>query len=287
MRVRLLLALFALLARRRGAAIPARLAVGLGVLAVTLQGSALAGAPRARSAPAHQTATGDTGPSAATQAAGKQEPSGQPTREANRDPHGPADVGKHIAWLESPKRLSFQKPDEVIAALGLHPAAVVADLGCGPGAFARRLAKVVPQGLVYAVDVEPRQLYRLHEHLLAEELHNVVPVLSSLADPHLPPGEIDLILVVDTYHHFDDRGRYLHTLSRALKPEGRLAIVDYYKRPLPVGPPVDHKIARDQVIKEVQAAGYRLVEEPTFLPHQYFLVFSRANADGGPPAERE
>jgi ubiquinone/menaquinone biosynthesis C-methylase UbiE len=191
----------------------------------------------------------------------------------NRDPHGPDDVEEHIRWLESSARDSFQKPDEVIRALRLDRTDTIADLGCGPGYFTRPLARAVDRGIVYAVDVEPRQLYRLHEHLAADQLANVVPVLSSLSDPHLPPRRMDVILVVDTYHHFDDRPRYLRTLARTLKPGGRLVIIDYYKRKLPVGPPVDHKVARETVLREVLAAGYELLEEPTVLPYQYFLVF--------------
>jgi ubiquinone/menaquinone biosynthesis C-methylase UbiE len=199
----------------------------------------------------------------------------------NRDPHGPADVGEHIRWLESAERLAFQAPGEVLASLGLAPDAVVADVGCGPGVFTRPLARALPRGLVYAVDIEPQQLYRLQEHVRAEALHNVVPVLASLDDPHLPPGRLDLILIVDTYHHFEDRHRYLTTLARALKPGGRLVVIDYHKHPLPVGPPVAHKIAREVVLEEVLAAGYRLVEERSLLRYQYFLVFERATTDGG------
>ena len=80
---------------------------------------------------------------------------------------------------------------------------------------------------------------------------------------------------ISTYHHFDDRPRYLAKLARALKPDGRLAIIDYHKRELPVGPPVEHKMAREQVLEEAQAAGFRLLTEPTLLPYQYFLIFLR------------
>lgn len=254
----------------------------VGVLAAALQGPPSTDAQLAPET-AHRDGASQADPASATQAAGNGSPTQPQASEVNRDPHGPQNVDRYITSLESAERDSFQKPEEVIAALGLHPAAVVADLGCGPGYFTRRLAKAVPNGLVYAVDVEPRQLYRLHEHLRAEGLHNVVPVLASLADPHLPPGQIDLILVVDTYHHFDDRMHYLSTLTRTLKPNGHLVIIDYYKRALPVGPPSDHKIARDDIVREVEEAGYRLEREPTFLPYQYFLVFGRADA-ATPPA---
>jgi SAM-dependent methyltransferase len=151
---------------------------------------------------------------------------------------------------------------------------VVADVGCGPGYFTRRLARAVPAGVVYAVDVEPRQLDRLNAHLRDDGLVNVVPVLATAADPHLPPGRLDMILVVDTYHHFDNRAQYLQTLKRGLKPAGRLVLIDYRKEPLPVGPPVAHKFAREQELSETESAGFQLIDEPTFLPYQYFLIFT-------------
>ncbi len=194
----------------------------------------------------------------------------------NRDPHGPRDVEAYIAHLESPERDSWQKPTEVVAALGLEADAWVADVGCGPGYFARRLARAVPNGLVFAVDVEPRQLDRLNHHLKEEQLRNVVPVLAPPDDPRLPPGRFDVVLIVNTYHHFPDRPRYLARLRDGLKENGRLVIVDYHAGELPVGPPPDHKLAREVVLEEVTAAGFRLMEEPTFLPYQYFLVFARA-----------
>jgi SAM-dependent methyltransferase len=202
----------------------------------------------------------------------------------NRDPHGPPDVEKHIRWLESTKQRDwFQRPAAIVTALHLASDAIVADLGCGPGYLTRRLAHAVPEGLVYAVDVEPRQIYRLHDYLLEEKVFNVIPVLSSLVDPHLPPGQVDMIVILDTYHHFDDRDQYLQTLTRALAPGGRIAIIDYYKRKLPIGPPIDHKMARTEVLEEFARAGYTLLEEPDVLEYQYFLLFGRAGDQQGPP----
>ncbi len=194
---------------------------------------------------------------------------------ANRDARGPSDVDAYIRSLEDPARDAYQKPDAVITALHLAPGAVVADVGCGPGYFTRRLARAVPQGVVFAVDIEPRQLDRLNEHLSSDGGQNVVPVLAPPDDPRLPPGRFDLILVVDTFHHFADRPRYLAKLRRALKDDGRLVVIDYHKRPLPVGPPVDHKLDRDEVLTDARSAGFRLLDEPTMLPYQYFLVFGR------------
>jgi ubiquinone/menaquinone biosynthesis C-methylase UbiE len=192
---------------------------------------------------------------------------------ANRDPHGPQNVAAYIDNLDSATRDAYQMPDAVVRALGLRADAVVADVGCGPGYFTRRLARAVPAGIVYAVDIEPRQLDRLNAHLREDGLVNVVPVLATADDPHLPPGRLDMILVVDTYHHFDNRPQYLQTLKRALKPAGRLVTIDYRKEPLPVGPPVAHKLAREQELSETEQAGFQLIDEPAFLPYQYFLIF--------------
>lgn len=194
---------------------------------------------------------------------------------ANRDPHGPKDLGRYIDHLEDKKRDAYQLPDRVVAALELAPTDVVADLGCGPGYFTRRLARAVPDGVVFAIDVEPAQLDRLNKRLAEDRADNVVPVLAPLDHPRLPPRSVDVVLVVDTYHHFDARRRYLEHVKRALKPGGRLVIVDYHKRPLPVGPPPAHKLSREEVLAELQPAGWKLLEEPTFLPYQYFLILGR------------
>lgn len=212
----------------------------------------------------------------------------------NRDVCGPADVEAYIRHLESPERDAWQRPDAVVSALQLEPDAWVADVGSGPGYFTRRLARAVPQGVVFAVDVEPRQLDRLNEHVQREGLDNVVPVLAPADDPRLPPGRFDLVLVVNTYHHFPDRVRYSSTLRTALRPHGRLVIIDYHKHELPVGPPVDHKLARETVLDEAARAGFRLASELDLLPYQYFLVFvpdhagKRSDAENrdGPAPER-
>lgn len=207
--------------------------------------------------------------------------------QANRDVHGPADVEAYIRHLESAERDAWQRPDEVIAYLQLSPSAWVADVGCGPGYFTRRLARAVPQGVVFAIDVEPRQLDRLNEHLTREGLANVVPVLAPPADPRLPPRLFDLVFVVDTYHHLPDRVRYLERLRDALRPGGRIVIVDYHKRELPVGPPPDHKLDREVVLEEASRAGLVLIDEPTFLPYQYFLVFQRSTERNASPSQGE
>ncbi len=176
--------------------------------------------------------------------------------------------------FDDPERAAWQKPDEVVAALGLRPGQCVADLGAGTGYFSRLLSAAVGTGgTVLAVDPEPNLVAHLRERAEREGTDNVTPVLASKDNPRLPAGLVDLVLIVDTYHHIDARLSYLRRLQGALRPGGRVAVIDWQKRPLPVGPEMDHKLAREQVVREMEAAGYRLSQEPTFLPYQYFLIF--------------
>lgn len=185
----------------------------------------------------------------------------------------PSDLDDYIAQLSSPARDAWQKPDQVINALGLARGQTACDIGSGPGYFTLRLARAVgPAGFVYAVDVEARMLQVLRERLEKARVHNVAPVLAMADDPLLPPGACDVVLVVDTYHHFPDRSGYLQRLRRSLKPRGRMVNIDYHRRPTPVGPPLDHRVARDAFLDEAKGAGLALVGEPTFLPYQYFVI---------------
>jgi len=163
---------------------------------------------------------------------------------------------------------------ELVAALGLTPGMTVADVGAGTGYLSHHLAAAVgPDGTVLAVDPEPRMVAHLRERAEREKTPNVVPILASTDNPRLPAHGCDVVVLLDTYHHIDDRLSYFRALPRALRPEGRVAIVDWKKEPLPVGPPPEHKLAREQVVEEMAAAGYRLVAEPDLLPYHYFLVF--------------
>lgn len=190
--------------------------------------------------------------------------------------HDFADVEQWRRVFDDPARDAWQKPHELVAALGLRPGMWVADLGAGTGYFSRYLdAAVTPGGVVFAVDTEPNLVAHLRSRAEQERTATVVPVLASMDDPRLPPHALDLVLIVDTYHHLDARLAYLGRLATRLKPGGRVAVVDWQKRDLPIGPPAAHKLAREQVIAEMRAAGYALVDEPGLLPHQYFLIFAR------------
>jgi ubiquinone/menaquinone biosynthesis C-methylase UbiE len=182
----------------------------------------------------------------------------------------------YIAALENPARDAWQKPREVIEALGLRPGEVVADIGAGSGYFALRIARHVPEGRVYAVDVSKELLAHLEQGATAAALANVTPVLAPPDDPRLPAGRVDRVFICNVWHHIDDQPVYLQKLRAALAPGGEIVMIDFHKRELPVGPPVAMKIARDDLVAQMQAHGFQLAREHTFLPHQYFLVFTPA-----------
>ena len=149
----------------------------------------------------------------------------------------------------------------------------MADIGAGPGYFSLRLGRAVgPAGHVYAVDPEPAILEVLRQRIAAAGVRNVTPVLGRADDPLLPARRCHLALIVDTYHHFHDGPAFLRRVARALVPGGRLVNVDFHQRETPVGPPVDHRVAREDFLGDARQAGLALVAEHRFLPHQYFLV---------------
>jgi ubiquinone/menaquinone biosynthesis C-methylase UbiE len=189
--------------------------------------------------------------------------------------HPFTDVERWVATFDDPARAEWQKPEEVVKTLGLRPGMNVADIGAGTGYFNRFLAAAVaPGGKVYAADIEPKMVEHMKERAEKEKTPNVVPVLAEPDDPKLPEGAIDVVLICNTYHHFDNRLAYFDRIRKKLRPGGRIAIVDFQKRDLPVGPAMEHKLPRDHVVAEMEKAGYKLASEPTFLPYQYFLIFA-------------
>lgn len=192
--------------------------------------------------------------------------------------HGnPRDFQRMLGRLEDPDRARWQRPAALVRALGLRRGQTVAEIGAGSGYLVRRIARAVgPRGRVYAVDAEPRMLPVLMDRLRRAHIANVTPVLGSDDDPFLPDRSCDLVLVVNTYHHFPGGPRYLRRLARLLRSGGRLVNVDFHRRETPVGPPVERRIAREAFLRDARSAGLRLVREPTFLPYQYCLILRRA-----------
>jgi len=173
--------------------------------------------------------------------------------------------------FDDPERDAWQKPHQVIEALALKPDAVAADIGSGTGYFAVRLAHFVPRGRVYAVDIEPDMVQYLANRARREGLDNLAAVIGAPDDARLP-RKVDLVLMVDTYHHIARRKDYFRKLAKSLKPRGRVAIIDFNAQSA-MGPPPAARIAKARVLVEMEGAGYRLVGEHDFLPNQYFLVF--------------
>jgi len=180
-----------------------------------------------------------------------------------------ADKWAHI--FDDPKRDERQKPHEVISALALKPDAVVADIGSGTGYFAVRLANMLPKGRVYGVDVEPDMVKYLAERAKREKLGNLTALAGAPGDSRLPE-KVDLILMVDVYHHVGNRTAYFRKLRESLKPGGRIAIIDF-TMDSKVGPPRAARIAPDRVIAEMKGAGYAVAAQHGFLPDQYFILF--------------
>lgn len=191
----------------------------------------------------------------------------------HRHSFGDAEKWAHV--FDDPERDAWQKPHEVIQALALTPDARVADLGAGTGYFSARLANMLGQGRVYAVDIEPDMVRYLGERAKREHLKNLFPVAGTPDDPKLPE-KVDLVLLVDVYHHIEDRVAYFQRLRDALRPGGRVAIIDF-RLDSPEGPPRPARIAPEAVVAEMGSAGYVIAARHTFLHRQYFLIFRPAS----------
>jgi ubiquinone/menaquinone biosynthesis C-methylase UbiE len=186
--------------------------------------------------------------------------------------HG--DPTAYVAALEDPARDAYQKPHEVIEALALRPGEHVADIGAGSGYFALRLAHHVgPQGHVYAVDISPDMVRHLNQRIAEAGLRNISTILASPNDPLLP-RPVDRFFFANVWHHIEDQAGYLARMKKLLAPGGQIVMIDFHERDLPVGPPAAMKIAREDLVRQMEAHGFALAREHTFLPYQYFLVFS-------------
>lgn len=185
--------------------------------------------------------------------------------------HRFGDAEKWARVFDDPARDAWQKPHEVIRALKLAPGAAVADIGSGTGYFSVRFAHMLPQGRVYGVDLEPDMVKYLAARAKKEGLANLTSVAGAPDDPRLP-APVDLAILVDVYHHIDNREGYFRKLRGSIKPGGRIAIIDF-RADAPMGPPKHARIAPERVKAELRQAGYALTEEHAFLPHQYFLIF--------------
>ncbi len=183
------------------------------------------------------------------------------------------DADAWAARFEDPKREAWQKPAEVIAVLALDPNAKVADIGSATGYFPVLFARALPKGRIYGADVESSMVNYLNKRAEQEQLENLTSHLAEYADAKIPEP-VDLILIVNTYHHIEERPAYFARLKPSLKPAGRIAIIDF-TRASKMGPESSQKVPPDQVEAELKEAGYRLVQTHGFLPEQFFLVFAQ------------
>ena len=197
----------------------------------------------------------------------------------------PVDFERYLGKLENPDRDAWQMPDRVVEALALRPGDVACDVGTGPGYLALRMARAVgPSGAVYAIDVDPRMIEVIERRMVQSGVENVHPILSAEGRVALPPRRCKVILVVNTFHHFPDGAAYLKRLSGRLTHDGRIVVVDFHRRKLPVGPPPDHKLSRTDVAASARRAGLEVARERRFLPYQYFLELAPVRAPRRGPA---
>lgn len=180
-----------------------------------------------------------------------------------------------ILWLERAGRATEEQPQLAIDALGIKPGQTVADLGAGSGYYSFRIAPLVgPTGQVLAVDIEPAMLEAIAQRARREHIGNVATVRSSAQDPNLAPGSVDLLFMVDVYHELEYPYEMLTKVRAALKPGGRVALIEYRAEDPDVAIKPLHKMTEQQVRREMQAAGFRHLQTVRTLPLQHLIVFA-------------
>lgn len=186
---------------------------------------------------------------------------------------------EYVAYLERPERAVWQKPDDVVRALGLKGDETVADIGAGYGYFSFRFAAALPQGKVVATDIEPEMIRYIRDRALAEGVRNIEPVLAAVDDPKAP-AEADIVFVFDVLHRIDpaDRKAWLLRLHAEMNTRARLIVVEFKEGDLPEGPSDAVKIPRAELIQLLKDAGFPLVaEDDTLLPYQRILEFRKGD----------
>jgi predicted methyltransferase len=180
-------------------------------------------------------------------------------------------------WLERKERETEEKPEAALDALGIRPGMTVADVGAGSGYMSLRMAvRVGPTGKVYAEDVQPEMLRLVRQNQAKARFTNIETVLGTEADPKLPAGKMDLILLVDVYHELSQPQKMLGKIREALKPDGRLVLLEYRKEDptIPIRP--EHKMSVQEVKTELEAEGFRLDQVIETLPRQHILILTKA-----------
>ncbi|HZR26843.1 MAG TPA: class I SAM-dependent methyltransferase [Vicinamibacterales bacterium] len=179
-------------------------------------------------------------------------------------------------WLERPERLEEEEPDTALDVLKIKSGSVVADIGAGSGYMTMRLAKRVGDtGTVYATDIQPQMLQLLQRRLQTARVTNVALIQGTIDDPRLPENALDLELLVDVYHEFSQPQAMLRHLKNALKPSGRLVLVEYRKEDPAIPIRYEHKMTVKEAKLEVEAEGFKLSDVNEELPRQHILIFTK------------
>lgn len=212
------------------------------------------------------------------------EPPGYTTRTPSRGGTGKLYMGREISrvmghlgagWLERPERERQERTDLFIERLPLERDGVVADIGAGTGYFSFPVAARVPDGRVLAVDIQPEMLALVEDERARLGVTNVEPVRGSVTDPNLPAGEVDLAFIVDAYHEFSHPREMARGIHRALRPGGRLVLVEYRGEDSTVPIKPLHRMTEDQARRELEAAGFEWLRTDDYLPWQHVLVFEK------------
>ncbi|MBL6753121.1 MAG: class I SAM-dependent methyltransferase [Proteobacteria bacterium] len=180
-------------------------------------------------------------------------------------------------WLNRPGRIQEEMPDEVVANMGLEPDHVVADIGAGSGYFSFRIAKLVPEGKVLAVDIQQEMLDIIEATKATEGVTNIDGVKGEIDNPNLPANSIDAAIMVDAYHEFSHPFEMINGIYNALRPGGRIFLLEYRGEDASVPIRPLHKMTQEQVIKEMSIFGLEWTETLDFLPWQHMMIFTKTD----------
>lgn len=219
------------------------------------------------------------------------EPSPYSYGKKSRDGIGKFYMGREISqvmghlgagWLERPKREQEERTDLLIKNMGLKKEDQVADVGAGSGYFSFRMAELVPDGKVFAVDISPQMLGIVRAKMASKKVTNVEPVLSTIKDIKLPPDSIDCVLIVDAYHEFSHPREMAQSIFNALREKGRLILIEYRLEDPSVPIKLLHKMTQKQAIEEISQVGLVWKKTLDVLPQQHFMIFEKPGAEKEP-----
>ena len=181
-----------------------------------------------------------------------------------------------IIWLERPEREVEEQPQRVIDALDIRPGQTIVDLGAGSGYYSFRVAPLVgPAGKVIAVDIEPEMLRVIQQRAEREQVNNLVTVRSAQCDPNLPVASVDLLFMVDVYHELSCPYEMMQKVAAALKPGGRVALIEFRKEDPKVMIKEVHKMSVAQIVREMNAVGLKHKDTVETLPIQHLVIFAK------------